>query len=152
MTAERSTIRFQDKNCFRMIDRNPRLLVVLMLTLALLSATGVRAADSQAVTLMGEHKCYVCHADDEKLVGPAFVDVAAKYRGNPDAIAIVAAHVRHGVRGEGPWHMPPHPELSPEDARTIARYILSLDQRRIHSQGTTGRKTLESATDSSPCS
>ena len=115
-----------------MIDRHARPCIVVMLTLAVLGATGAQAADPQAATLMGEHKCYVCHADNDKVVGPPFVDVAAKYRDNPDAIAIIAERVRHGVRGEGPWHMPPHPEVSPADARTIARYILSLDRRRVH--------------------
>lgn len=28
--------------------------------------------------------------------------------------------------GEGPWHMPPHPEVSDADARRMVRYILSL--------------------------
>ena len=87
--------------------------------------------ESQAKTpqaLLHEYKCYICHADTEAKAGPAYVDVAASYRGKRDAVATIAAIVRNGRRGGGPWHMPPHPEVSDADARAMARYILSLDR------------------------
>lgn len=83
-----------------------------------------RAQAPQA--LLHEYKCYICHADNETKTGPAYVDVAAKYRGNRKAVAAVAAVVKKGSNDGGPWHMPPHPEVSDADARTMARYILSL--------------------------
>ena len=47
------------------------------------------------------------------------------YRGKQQADKIVAEKIRSGAHGSGPWHMPPHPEVSKADAATMARYILS---------------------------
>ena len=44
---------------------------------------------------------------------------------------MVASILRTGARGGGPWHMPPHPEISDADARRMARYILALHPQRI---------------------
>jgi cytochrome c551/c552 len=77
-------------------------------------------------SLLRQNKCYLCHADRETKTGPAFADVAAKYRGKADAVEVLAATVRKGAHGSGPWHMPPHPEISRGDANAMARYILSL--------------------------
>jgi len=73
------------------------------------------------------HRCYICHTDREPMVGPAFADIAAYHRGKPGAVDRIAANIRKGVRGGGPWHMPPHPEISNPEARAMARYIMSLD-------------------------
>jgi len=83
-----------------------------------------RAQSPQA--LLHEYKCYICHADKETKTGPAYVDVAAKYRGNRKAVAAVAAVVKKGANHGGPWHMPPHPEVSDAEAERMAHYILSL--------------------------
>ena len=82
------------------------------------------AADAQA--LLTHYKCYICHADRETKAGPAYADVAARLRDNPDAVSLIAREIRRGLRRGGPWHMPPHPEVSNEEARTIARYIMSV--------------------------
>jgi cytochrome c len=95
----------------------------LILVVAMSAAGAVQA---QAPQLLQKYKCYFCHADNEPKTGPAFVDVAAKYRGNAQANAILAATVRKGTHGNGPWHMPPHPEVSQADAKQMVRYILSL--------------------------
>ena len=93
-------------------------------------ATGValagvaRAEDPQA--LLRKYDCTLCHAIDEAKTGPAFVEVAAKYRGDPKAVATLADVIRKGTHGSGPWPMPPSPQASAADARTIARYILAL--------------------------
>jgi cytochrome c len=104
---------------------------VVWLTFAtVMSMVDVAAAQVPEV-LLRHYKCYVCHSDHEPKTGPPYVDVAAKYRGNPQAVSIVAAVVRKGAHGSGPWHMPPHPEVSDADATKMARYILSLDQQKI---------------------
>jgi cytochrome c len=100
---------------------NPMLVAVA----AVISIFGVARAEAPQA-LLQQYKCYICHADKEAKAGPAYVDVAAKYRDVPQAEAKVAAVVRKGLKGGGPWHMPPHPEVSAADARTMARYILSL--------------------------
>jgi cytochrome c len=61
----------------------------------MISAVGVAQAQAPQV-LLQQYKCYSCHADDEAKTGPAYVDVADKYRGNPHAGAIVAAVIRKG--------------------------------------------------------
>lgn len=87
----------------------------------------IGAARAQAPQILfQQYKCYVCHTDDEYKTGPAYVDVATRYRGNPRAVAILTAAIRKSGHGSGPWHMPPHPEVSGADAGKMARYILSL--------------------------
>ena len=95
---------------------------MLMLELAAFGRAG--AAEPQA--LLQKYKCYVCHADTTTKTGPAFVDVATRYRGDSQAAAMLAAAIKDGAHGAGPWHMPPHPEVSDADARKMIRYILSL--------------------------
>ena len=98
---------------------------VSLILAAMMSTVGVARAQAPEA-LLHQYKCYICHANDESKTGPAYVDVAAKYRGNPQAVAIVTTVVRKGAHSAGPWHMPPHPEISEADAKKIARYILSL--------------------------
>jgi cytochrome c551/c552 len=86
----------------------------------------VPAHADDAVALLQKYRCYICHADNEPGAGPAYVDVAAKYRGAPKAASTLAAIIRKGARSGGPWHMPPHPEVSNAEAAKMARYILSL--------------------------
>lgn len=91
---------------------------------ALAVAEGKEPVDPQA--LLTHHKCYICHADRETKAGPAYVDVAAQYRKTPNAVSVAALEIRRGLRHGGPWHMPPHPEISVAEAGVMARYIMSL--------------------------
>ena len=85
------------------------------------------AAEAQNVrALLKTHNCTICHSEREVRTGPAYVDIAVKYRHNPKAVSILVAVIRKGVHGEGPWPMPPLPEVPPADAKKIAEYILSL--------------------------
>jgi len=99
-------------------------LVALTFATGLAMAGAAQAEDPQA--LLRKYDCTICHANDEAKTGPAFVDTAAKYRGNPQAAATLAAVVRKGAHGGGPWPMPPSPQVPAADARKIARYILAL--------------------------
>ena len=102
---------------------------VAIVLLALASASLAFAApNSPPPDSLAEHDCYACHADREAMAGPAFADIAAYYRGRQDALSRIAADIRAGIRGGGPWHMPPHPEVSPKEAKAMARYIMSLNQ------------------------
>jgi cytochrome c551/c552 len=101
--------------------------IVVVMLLAIASSPLAFGAPGKASALLGEHRCYDCHADREVLAGPAFADIAATYRGKRDAVGKIATDIRSGIRGGAPWHMPPHPEVSENDARAMARYILSLD-------------------------
>ena len=71
--------------------------------------------------------CTACHAVDKKLVGPAYKDVAAKYRGDKDAEAKLADKVKKG--GVGAWGqvpMPPNSHVKDEDIKTLVKWILAL--------------------------
>jgi cytochrome c len=70
--------------------------------------------------------CMACHAVANKLVGPAYKDVAAKYAGQKDAEAKLVGKVIKG--GSGVWGaipMPANPQVSEADAKTLVKWILA---------------------------
>ena len=95
--------------------------IVVFLTVV---AQGALAAEPPPA--LTHYRCYICHSDQDALVGPAFADVARSYQGRRDAVDSIAHDIRAGIRTGGPWHMPPHPEVSAEEAHAMARYIMSL--------------------------
>ncbi len=71
--------------------------------------------------------CMNCHTVDKKLVGPAYKDVAAKYKGDPAAADKLAVKIQKGSQGVwGPIPMPPNAKVSDADAKALAQWILSL--------------------------
>lgn len=88
----------------------------------------VAAANAQGggQALLHRHDCYLCHDDTDVGAGPAFVDVARRYRGDPGAVRKLSAAIRNG-HASWPWHMPPMPQASAAEARAMSRHILSLD-------------------------
>ncbi|WP_229201762.1 ThuA domain-containing protein [Arsenicibacter rosenii] len=71
--------------------------------------------------------CKACHSIDRKSVGPAYIDVAKKYKGVRNALSTLAEKVIKG--GGGVWGeqaMSAHPQLSIDDTKDMVRYILSL--------------------------
>jgi cytochrome c551/c552 len=101
-------------------------LASLIVVAASLAVATARAQDAPA--LLRKYDCYFCHADREAKTGPAFVDVAAKYRGDPHAAATLVALVRKGAHGSGPWPMPPMPQVPSADARRIVAYVLAMKE------------------------
>ena len=76
--------------------------------------------------LLNKNACMACYAVDKKLVGPAYKDIANKYRGQSDAADKLAKKIRAGGSGVwGPIPMPPHPQVSEADAKTMATFILN---------------------------
>ena len=69
--------------------------------------------------------CMSCHAVDKKLVGPSYNDVAAKYKGDAGAAEALAAKVKAG--GKGVWGQIPMPpnNVTPEEAKKLATWVLS---------------------------
>jgi len=71
--------------------------------------------------------CLACHQLDKKLVGPAYKDVAAKYKDDKDAEARLVKKVMAG--GTGVWGqipMPPNPQVSEAEAKTLVKWILAM--------------------------
>jgi cytochrome c551/c552 len=89
-------------------------------------AAAAQAAADPVTRLLNGNACLGCHTADKALVGPAFRDVAAKYRGDPAAAARLAQKVRAG--GQGVWGqvpMPANPGLSDADARLLVDWVLA---------------------------
>jgi cytochrome c len=79
--------------------------------------------------LIAYSDCYTCHKDEERSVGPAFIDIAKRYPVNKVYIDMLAHKVIMG--GSGSWGYPvmdPHPKISFEDAKMMVTYILSLEK------------------------
>lgn len=98
--------------------------------LIIASAAAVLAAPAAAQAneaLLKKHNCVACHQVDKKMVGPAYKDVAKKYKGQKDAAAKLAEKVKKG--GQGVWGqvpMPPNVQVPDADIKAMVDYILSL--------------------------
>lgn len=77
-------------------------------------------------TIARETGCLACHAVDKRVVGKAYRDVAAKYRGNPFAATIIRYKVRNGTGNNKPVPMPPFDEskISKADLDSVIDWIL----------------------------
>ena len=70
--------------------------------------------------------CTACHSVDKKLVGPAYKDVAAKYKGDASAAAKLAEKVKKGGSGVwGPVPMPPNANVPDADVKALVDWILA---------------------------
>ena len=99
-----------------------KLLALFASAALLISATNGHASEA----LAEKNSCLGCHSVSEKVVGPAFKDVAAKYKGQKDAAAMLAAKVKSG--GSGVWGtvaMPPNPKVSDKDLKKIIAWVLA---------------------------
>jgi len=96
--------------------------LVAGIALSLVSA-GAWAGAEDAMNKAG---CMACHAMDKKLVGPAFKDIAAKYKGQ-DVTAKLMEKVRKGGSGTfGPVPMAPNPpdKINDADLKAAVELIL----------------------------
>ncbi len=69
--------------------------------------------------------CFACHQVDKKVVGPAYKDVAAKYKNDPQATTRLAAKIKAG--GKGVWGEVPMPPnaVTEDEAKKLAAWVLS---------------------------
>ncbi len=94
---------------------------------AVTASAGAFAVDAAAAkALATKSACLSCHAADKKLVGPAYKDVAAKHKGQADAVAKVAARIKSGGSGiYGPVPMPPQANLKDDELKLLAEWVLA---------------------------
>jgi cytochrome c len=92
------------------------------------SALGQATPDAKAVEALAQRSgCIACHNVDKKVIGPAYRDVAAKYRSDKDAAIRLAAKVKAGGGGVwGPVPMPPNGLVSDAEIRQLVAWVLSL--------------------------
>ncbi|MFA6040695.1 MAG: c-type cytochrome [Methylophilus sp.] len=103
------------------------LLKITLSSCLALSCLNALAADP-AQALAQKSGCLNCHGVSNKILGPAYTDVAAKYKGDKTAEARLIAKVKAG--GSGAWGTMPMPANSPqvkdEDIKTIVKWVLTL--------------------------
>lgn len=95
---------------------------VALMAVAGLAISGQAAADE---ALAKAKNCLTCHQDAVKIVGPAYKDVAAKYKGQAGAVDKLAAKIKAG--GKGVWGevpMPPN-NVTDDEAKKLAAWVLA---------------------------
>lgn len=101
--------------------------LMMAVAAASLVLAGNASADDQTA-LAQKSGCLACHSVDKKVLGPAYKDVAAKYKGDKGAEARLVEKVKKG--GSGVWGPIPMPANSPhvkdEDIKTLVHWVLSL--------------------------
>jgi len=98
--------------------------IVFAAAAVLAMGAGVASADQ---ALAQKSACMSCHQVAKKVVGPSFQDVAKKYKGDAKAADHIVGVIKKG--GKGVWGavpMPPHPQVSDENAKKLADWVLSL--------------------------
>ncbi len=102
-----------------------RIAVSIVTTTALMVAGSASATEMPAA---GKAKCGACHTVDTKLVGPAWKDVAKKYRNDPKAAGKIAASITRG--GSFGWNLGVMPAkglgASDDEIKTLAKFIAGL--------------------------
>ena len=100
-----------------------RHLLICLAAGALVSGTAMADAGAD---LAKAKNCLACHAVANKVVGPAYKDVAAKYAGQKDAEGKLVQKVIKG--GSGVWGavpMPANTQVSDAEAHTLVKWVLS---------------------------
>jgi sulfite dehydrogenase len=83
------------------------------------SASGPRVAE--------KYGCLGCHNANVKIVGPAYREIAAKYRADSEAATKITQQIRQGGSGKwGPIIMPPFPQVTPSETRVLSEWIMGL--------------------------
>jgi cytochrome c len=103
-------------------------LATLALALAAAAiAVPAKADDKEMEALAKKHNCFACHQTDKKAIGPAYKDVAKKYKGQKDAQAQLEQKVKKG--GVGVWGqipMPPNAAVPDGDIKKLVDWILKM--------------------------
>jgi cytochrome c len=77
--------------------------------------------------LISSSDCRSCHQDSERMIGPSYAEIAAKYtEKDTEMLASKIIEGGSGVWGQVP--MQPHPQVSKEDAKKMVAYILSVSK------------------------
>ena len=104
-----------------------RQLTVLAVALLASGAASAALDNKAAEEMMRKDGCAACHAIDKKVVGPPFQEVAAKYKGDAKAAAMLTEKVKKG--GSGVWGetpMPPNSFVPDADIQDLVAWILTL--------------------------
>ena len=105
-------------------------LTTLLLPLLAVASLSLAQPAKASEAIVKKARCVACHAVAQKRVGPAYKDVATKYKGNGKAPAQLFDKVRNG--GSGNWGEVPmlaHPadKISDDDLKAAIAWILALE-------------------------
>ena len=97
------------------------------IVIAVAAALAFVGAAQASEELAKKNNCLACHKVEGKLVGPAYKDIAAKYKGDKTAEAKLIDKVKKGGTGVwGPIPMPPNAAVKDEDIKTLVKWVLTL--------------------------
>jgi cytochrome c len=96
-------------------------IVISSLVAAGLLASAPAFANKELATKSG---CMACHQVDKKVVGPAYQEVAKKYK-PADEAKLVEKVIKGGSGAWGTIPMPPNAAAKPDDIKTIVKWILA---------------------------
>ncbi|MEC4003744.1 c-type cytochrome [Flavobacterium sp. SUN052] len=85
----------------------------------------VPAEFKKGADLIAASDCLGCHNVNDKIVGPTYKEVAAKYTDKDEAM-LVQKIIEGGKGNWGEVPMTAHPNVTKEDASEMVKYILSL--------------------------
>lgn len=113
---------------------------------AWVKVAGKKVAEDPGLTLMKQSDCFNCHQTNQKLVGPALMDVAARYRGVNGALEASVQRVRNGSAGVwGEIPMLPHQQHTSDEIAQMVSWIYSLDPNKLDltaQRGVTGQVSV----------
>ncbi len=103
-------------------------MTVRLSTLALSATLALSCSAAFANADLAQKKgCLACHSVDNKIVGPAYKDVAKKYKGQKGIEAKLFEKVLKG--GKGSWGdvpMPPNAQVNEAEAKQLVAWVMSL--------------------------
>lgn len=104
-----------------------RQITLLAASLFAVGSASAALDNTSAEAMMKKDGCAACHNIDKKLIGPPYIDVATKYKGDKDAVTKLTDKVKKG--GVGVWGqipMPPNAQIPEADIKDLVTWILTL--------------------------
>jgi cytochrome c len=92
-----------------------RIVIAAIASVAVMAAGAASASDE----LAKKNGCLNCHAVDSKKVGPSYKDIAAKYKGKPEAADKIVGELKAG-KGH------PAVKASDDDIKALVKWILAM--------------------------
>ena len=102
------------------------MLTLVGLSLIATSRAHATLSDADAAQFMAKYNCQACHQVDKQVVGPAFRDIAKKYKADAGAVSKLQAKVKNGSSGVwGAIAMPPN-DVPSADLQALIEWVMSL--------------------------
>lgn len=112
-------------NAPRKAGANTSAAPVMPVVVAAAPAAAAPAAGSTPLDMLKKASCTACHGVSNKIVGPGFTQIAAKYKGDAGAEARLIGVVKNGGGGNWGGSMPAHGNLKDADIKTMIQWILA---------------------------